>query len=255
MKKIDLIIPGSGSIQIKGEGEESSLTYLDDDIQKDIYNSSSKFRPIHITELNNRLVHRDWNIVGRKFLSEDEENFLLSIKNNLDNYIPFRPEKTINITNSNVSEDDIKNVELEFNDILKNMNVTELYLYNSSEKVIDLLDKSISIDIISPGDNTYTDSISLSSYINDLLINSSNATKVLLTIDIKYTIGSDIYSYNTKFNIISVEEDKLVGEEIIKSNKDISIEYINNELRVYSINDNINECIISYCNLMINYGK
>lgn len=257
MKKIDLITQNNGSIQIKGEGESSTLTYSDNGIQKDIYNNSSKFRPIHITELNNRLRYRDWNVVGRKFLSEEngEINFLLSTENYLESYIPYKPMKVINITGNNVIDEDINAIELEFNDILKNMNVTELYLYNSSGKVIDLLDKSISIDIITPGDNTYTDSINLSSYISNLLVSSSKTTEILLTVDVKYTIGSDIYSYNTRFNISSVVNNELNKEDIVKVNKDISIEYINNELRVYPINEDINECIISYCNLIISYGK
>lgn len=257
MKRIDLIISGNGSIQIKGEGGDSILTYLDNEIQKDVYNNSSNFRAVRITELNNRLAYRDWNIVGRKFLSEEggEENFLLSTENYLESYIPFKPSKVINITNSNISEEDIESVELEFNDILKNMNVTELYLYNSSGKVIDLLDKSMSIDIITPGDNTYTDSINLSSYINSLLVSLSKTTEMLLTVDVKYTIESDIYSYNTKFNIALTIDNELKIEDVVKSNKDVSIEYTNNELRVYPINENVDECIISYCNLMINYGK
>lgn len=252
-------------ISIVNNEIKSNLMYNDPvKGQIDITGEDSKYRPIHISELANKLKDRDWNIAKRLYISsiteEDGRDILrLKIKEGTDSIDVINTEdENTGILFCNPEEipvNEINDFKEEFKDILDNMKENEIYLYSSSKKVIDVLNNTMTLDIIKYNSDTYTNTINLKE-----LINYSSFLKVSGKIDlsVQYVKNGKIINYDTTFegfkysgnsSSLTLESNNFI-EEI---GNDIVIEYVDNIIRIIPILNDISECIISNCT--VTYGN
>lgn len=129
----------------------------------------------------------------------------------------------------------------------------EIYLYNTSKKEFDLLgNDSNSINLINFDSDIYTNLVDIKSIINRLVLSKDTSAKVDLSI--QYSIGSDIYNFDTTFSGFSINNKVIKFNNFIQNvNDSIMIEITNGVIRLFPINESIKECIISNC--VVTYGN
>lgn len=291
MKKIELITTESEDIsisQVISQGSEKEYYLVGNN--KALVCNDSNYRMARLSELSNKLKLRDWNVTNRRFAFEDQSEGNLQIC--IDNY----PSGSgiVNEINEDTKRIVIDKYELsdkeksEFNNYLEylknnkneylkeiynlysSMNSSEIYLYSTSKNVVDILNDSITIDIIPYNSDIYTNTVDLTS-----LINYSISPEVSTKIDlgIQYSKNETRYEEDPETKeLVVINEEKLYskettfagpsfnqsGELVLKDyieqvNSDVMIECIDNIIRVVSKSTNIDECIISNCT--VTYGK
>lgn len=251
--KFDIISDfGEGNLRIKNEGENSSLIQVVDEVEKPIINNDTIHRSVRLSELWSVLKDRDWNIVDRKTVDLDKEDYFVITSPGDRNLIPTEGGKKIRVVSEEIPENDILDFEKEYEEILKTMNKEVLFLSRSIEKSIDLMNKTITINLITPYSSIYTNFIDLTPYLGKILSVSQGNVNGIMYLDIKYTKEEEVFSYNTKLSIL---EDNKILDVLNNSNFDISIEIIDNRLQINPKNNNIEECIINSCSIVISYGK
>lgn len=139
----------------------------------------------------------------------------------------------------------------------KENSITEDTLYNIIQRNINKISGG-SVDIICYGSGTYTNIVNLNHYleINNNTVDLSQ--KIIVKLGVSYTkknlgivnryykeISFTPFIFIYDGNFIKAKSDNFIRE----INNDIIIEYINGCVRVFSTNENITECIISFCNL------
>lgn len=136
---------------------------------------------------------------------------------------------------------------------IENMATTgEIYLYNSSKKVIDILEGNDLINLVEYNSDIYTNTIDLSTILNERVCN--NETSVKVDLSVQYSKNSTIYNQDITFEGFSIKDDKLVSQNFSqKINNEVVVEYLNGIVRVIPITSDILECIISNCTVI--YGK
>lgn len=244
----------------------------------------SPFRPIHCSELYNKLKKRSWNKVdGCRFIittpegeklyyrayDSDSSDSLAQSEGPIDTL----STKVIgesgelsqigsNFTFEIVGEDyaDSKEISNTYKELFGDMatKIDEINIYNAATRTINITDEIYCIDLISYGSDVYTDTVSLVPFI-------SNSSKSNITcsadITIQYSKSGNIYNHDTTLLAFSFEKegnnevsDKLSMDNYIEDiNGDVRLEYINGTIRVFPNNENITECILSSCS--IRYGK
>lgn len=259
-----------GRISIIDNGEQSNLAYIKEGKVTNITGESSRFRPTLMSELSNKLSARDWNITERKFIFTGEGDFSgeLALKISqpsdpidiIDTALVESGNRVIAMiisdSNKRVGEEAKKSFEEEYSNILSNMDMKEIYLYNSSKNIVDILTNSVILDIIQYNSDVYTNTLSLSQFIEKAAY-SGISGKVEL--GVQYSMKNGIVkSYSTTFegfkytnsgNSLKLNMDNFV-EEI---NSEVTIEYISGTIRLIPTSSNVNECIISNCQLT--YGN
>lgn len=294
MKKIELITTTSDNISISQvTGQEDEKEYYLTGNNRALVCNDSNYRMTRISELSNKLKLRDWNVTNRRFVIPGEDGSEGNLRVCIDDYS--KGSGIINEVDENTKSIEIDKYELtekeksQFNsylDYLKNnknnylkeiynlynsMNNNEIYLYSTSKNVVDILNNSITIDVIPFNSDIYTNTVDLTE-----LMNYSVSPGVSTKID----LGIQYSKYETRY--VEDPEDKekliLVGNEKLYSKKttfsgprynkqgeliskdyieeigsDIVIECVNNIIRVVSKSTDIDECIISNCT--ITYGK
>lgn len=294
MKKIELITTTSDNISISQvTGQEDEKEYYLTGNNRALVCNDSNYRITRISELSNKLKLRDWNVTNRRFVIPGEDGSEGNLRVCIDDYS--KGSGIINEVDENTKSIEIDKYELtekeksQFNsylDYLKNnknnylkeiynlynsMNNNEIYLYSTSKNVVDILNNSITIDVIPFNSDIYTNTVDLTE-----LMNYSVSPGVSTKID----LGIQYSKYETRY--VEDPEDKekliLVGNEKLYSKKttfsgprynkqgeliskdyieeigsDIVIECVNNIIRVVSKSTDIDECIISNCT--ITYGK
>ena len=151
------------------------------------------------------------------------------------------------------------------------MNNNEIYLYSTSKNVVDILNNSITIDVIPFNSDIYTNTVDLTELMN-YSVSPGVSTKIDLGIQYSKYETRYVEDPEDKEKLILVGNEKLYSKETTLSgpryNKqgeliskdyieeigsDIVIECVNNIIRVVSKSTDIDECIISNCT--ITYGK
>lgn len=128
----------------------------------------------------------------------------------------------------------------------------EIYLYNSSKKVIDILEGSDLINLIEYNSDIYTNTVDISAVLSKRVCNNDTSVKVDLSV--QYSKNSVIYNQDITFEGFSIEEDKLISQNFSQEiNNEVIVEYLNGIVRVIPISQDIIECIISNCTVI--YGK
>lgn len=134
----------------------------------------------------------------------------------------------------------------------------EIYLYNTSEKIIDIPSKRVYIDLIKYGDDIYTDSLDIRDKFSNL---ASPGLKGILEVEVSYVkTGQDkIFTHNTIFPaFVYPKDENLAGNleiperlELIGGN-DLSLEYFGGLLRLIRHSTDLREYVITKCTL--SYG-
>lgn len=294
MKKIELITTTSDNISISQvTGQEDEKEYYLTGNNRALVCNDSNYRMTRISELSNKLKLRDWNVTNRRFVIPGEDGSEGNLRVCIDDYS--KGSGIINEVDENTKSIEIDKYELtekeksQFNsylDYLKNnknnylkeiynlynsMNNNEIYLYSTSKNVVDILNNSITIDVIPFNSDIYTNTVDLTELMN-YSVSPGVSTKIDLGIQYSKYETRYVEDPEDKEKLILVGNEKLYSKETIFSgpryNKqgeliskdyieeigsDIVIECVNNIIRVVSKSTDIDECIISNCT--ITYGK
>lgn len=294
MKKIELITTTSDNISISQvtDREDEKEYYLTGNNRALVCNNSN-YRMTRISELSNKLKLRDWNVTNRRFVIPGEDGSEGNLRVCIDDYS--KGSGIINEVDENTKSIEIDKYELtekeksQFNsylDYLKNnknnylkeiynlynsMNNNEIYLYSTSKNVVDILNNSITIDVIPFNSDIYTNTVDLIELMN-YSVSPGVSTKIDLGIqyskyETRYVedpedkeklilVGNEkLYSKETTFSGPRYnKQGELISKDYIEEiGSDIVIECVNNIIRVVSKSTDIDECIISNCT--ITYGK
>lgn len=294
MKKIELITTTSDNISISQvTGQEDEKEYYLTGNNRALVCNDSNYRLTRISELSNKLKLRDWNVTNRRFVIPGEDGSEGNLRVCIDDYS--KGSGIINEVDENTKSIEIDKYELtekeksQFNsylDYLKNnknnylkeiynlynsMNNNEIYLYSTSKNVVDILNNSITIDVIPFNSDIYTNTVDLTELMN-YSVSPGVSTKIDLGIqyskyETRYVedpedkeklilVGNEkLYSKETTFSGPRYnKQGELISKDYIKEiGSDIVIECVNNIIRVVSKSTDIDECIISNCT--ITYGK
>lgn len=213
------------------------------------------FRPIHSSELNNKLIKRDWNITERKYI-RSEKLILKTQPSTGDIDTVIGSTTGISVCNlEGISEENIEAFREEFESILSTMTKNEIYFYNSIKSVVDILNGTLILSIIDYESDSYTNTVNLKPLINSYPYES---VKGKVDLSIQYSKSGKIYSKDITFEAFRYEygENGLeaVSTDIIEElGVDVVVEYYDNLIRVLPKSKDINECIISNCT--ITYGN
>ena len=252
--KLDISSEGISDVYVAGDIiVESTSGGL---IRYDNYNSP--YRPITTSELFNKLGSRGWNIADRKYIDGDRR-LKRSVASSDDKmletgYYTVSPGKEI----TDSIKSDLESYKVEHSDIIqmfKNMKESKtVYLYNSSELVFDILNDSVTMDLVGP--DQYTSTLSLENLFKRASVGGISAK---VDLSIKYSKANQIYSHNMVFEAFKFpntpeEIVRYTGNNFIKLIDDeVSVEYIDNILRVVPNDSDIDECVISNCT--VTYGN
>lgn len=294
MKKIELITTTSDNISISQvTGQEDEKEYYLTGNNRALVCNDSNYRMTRISELSNKLKLRDWNVTNRRFVIPGEDGSEGNLRVCIDDCS--KGSGIINEVDENTKSIEIDKYELtekeksQFNsylDYLKNnknnylkeiynlynsMNNNEIYLYSTSKNVVDILNNSITIDVIPFNSDIYTNTVDLTELMN-YSVSPGVSTKIDLGIqyskyETRYVedpedkeklilVGNEkLYSKETTFSGPRYnKQGELISKDYIEEiGSDIVIECVNNIIRVVSKSTDIDECIISNCT--ITYGK
>lgn len=294
MKKIELITTTSDNISISQvTSQEDEKEYYLTGNNRALVCNDSNYRMTRISELSNKLKLRDWNVTNRRFVIPGEDGSEGNLRVCIDDYS--KGSGIINEVDENTKSIEIDKYELtekeksQFNsylDYLKNnknnylkeiynlynsMNNNEIYLYSTSKNVVDILNNSITIDVIPFNSDIYTNTVDLTELMN-YSVSPGVSTKIDLGIqyskyETRYVedpedkeklilVGNEkLYSKETTFSGSRYnKQGELISKDYIEEiGSDIVIECVNNIIRVVSKSTDIDECIISNCT--ITYGK
>ena len=261
--------------------ESSILAYKKDGDTIGLTEGSSRFRPIHCSELTERLKERGYNLMGTKFIrridssslsselcydlssSQSQIPVIMTQFDNLtgnfksDNGTFLRPLLEFSCCGSDFPMSEIQNeYNLIFDD--SNMNTrNEVSFYSSSMSSINLIDDITEIDLIKHNSDSYTNILNISELI---YYNAKPGLTGLLDMTVEYSKAGRIYVKDLSFQAfkyIPTEDSNIpmldISNYITEINNDVQVEYINNTIRVNSMSSDIDECIISRC--MVTYGN
>lgn len=265
---------------IVDSNESSILAYKKNGDTIGLTEGSSHFRPIHCSELTERLKERGYNLMGTKFIRRESTGSLSSdlcydlspsqsqipvittqynnLKGNykdLENSL--RPLLSFSCCGSDLPIEEIQNeYKLIFDD--SNMNTrNEISFYSSSLSSVNLIEDITELELIKYNSDSYTNILDISELI---YYNTKPGITGLLDITIEYSKAGQIYVKDISFpafKYLPVEDSDIsslsIDNYITEINNDVQVEYLNNTIRVNSLNSNIDECIISRCT--ITYGN
>lgn len=292
MKKLELVTKDSDNIQIDGITSENVHDHYLTGGRAALLCNDSTIRLSRISELAKRLEWRDWNITGRRFtypmgnswttgtlyyseFGTDGNSNLVSTTNQGVKLIhPQSTEENRTALQDAISKLDNFDDNGKIKEIYDSMNSSEIYLYNVTKNTVDILNNSITIDVIPYNSDVYTNIIDLgrlteystsheiSTRIDIGIQYSKNVPEEVLSdsgevIRIEYV--EKLYSKESTFSGFKYILDndgklKLVNNRYVENvGTDIVIEYINNVIRVIPKSTDVDECIISNCT--ITYGK
>ena len=264
------------------DSEESSiLAYKQDGDTIGITEGSSRFRPIHCSELNVRLKERGYNLMGTKFIrrvnsgslssdlcydlssSQNQIPVISTVYNDLtgeykdSNGITRRPLLDFSCCGSDFPTTEIQDeYNLIFDD--SNMNTrNEISFYSSSMSSINLIDDIVELELIKHDSDSYTNILNISEIV---YYNAKPGLTGLLDLTVEYSKGGQIYVKDISFQAfryVPVVDSDIPSLEInnymTEINNDVQVEYLNNTIRVNSMSSEIDECIISRCTMT--YGN
>lgn len=146
--------------------------------------------------------------------------------------------------------------QIESNERKRN-SITEDTLYNIIQRNITKISGG-SVDIICHGSGVYTNIVNLNHYLEINKDKVDTRQKIIAKLGINYTkknqeVVDRFYKEISFVPFIFVYDGvftKATSDNFIREvNNDVVIEYINGCIRLFSINNDIIECVISFCNL------
>ena len=217
------------------------------------YENNDFLRPIRFSEVDGYLKRRRENILS--FLTKRDDNYFYQTGyDNQGNLLPLGTDGLdIQLTGVNpnysgsLTLDDIKK---EYQDLFGNLSEIEPYkAYNID---IDLLSGMAIFDLISRGDTTYTNSVSINEF-TSILIKPSIVGK--LDLDISWTKNGEEYTKGLSFTAFYYNSNNnlILPDIIFDLTEDIRLEYLSGILTAIPINSLVDECIVNNC--IITYGK
>jgi hypothetical protein len=252
---------------INGDGEASVISYKTEDDIIVLSEGSSRFRPIHCSELDVKLKKRGYNLVGTRFIRRDESGSLTSELW----YDTTKPDASIpGVDTVSIVQDENSQIRTlpgmirvsgsdypsaliqeEYNSIFGQMNtINEIQFYSSSMSTVNLIENLVELDLIRPDSDTYTSVLNL----NELTYyNAKPGISCVLDITIQYSKGVNIYSrdltipafhYNRADDNTPILD---VTNYLTEINGDVQVEYIDKTLRVEPLHSEVDECIIYRC--------
>lgn len=275
-------------------GENNLLKIIRDDVRDSLHIEGDSlvnggifvgegidFRPVHCTELREKLKDKGWLNEGFKIYYENriidqvtnEETIIRTYKYKL-------PSHTINYTISDNYIDDglpvitpstestgspdimITRSELEqisngvtniFGEIFGDQKgERELKINRSTKNQTDIVESSKSIIAIdSSSTSIYTSTLDLNDLLNHAIIPGLTA-KVDVTF--MYSTNSFIGGGDLTFPAFRINDDnELMKENTVFDKGKVIIEYINGIIRIFPASDDVNECILS--DVVITYGN
>lgn len=253
-------LENESSVFIQSLQEYSSLNYVEDN-QTYVIKEGTRFRPVHLSELEAKLRQREFN----------QYPFKVVDSNGLVYLYPYDPDEIItdeSIQEKGVlvvdTEEGVKEMEAALSSYKSeieyyiNMKGNNYNFFNTSTKEIDILNGATTIDVLRVGSDSYTNIISLSN-LKNLFINSGVEAKVDLGIQYTRVINSTpkVYNHHMVFQAFEYENGvgviETISNDFIQQVDDkVQIEYIDDTIKVYSISDDILECVINNCT--VTYG-
>lgn len=259
-----------GSISINGdnlinvsEGDSEEITIDDLSIISEVSGDDSDRRPLHCSELFNKLKSRNWNNIGIKFIStrKDDNNAVKMSYSSSDRVandgIPYIDTTNLNFgIKTGLSEVDIEEGISEVNDLYKKLykdmnGIDETRLFRSGKNPIDILNGTTVINLINCDSDIYTNCVNLVELIRHA---SSKQLSAKVDLSIQYSKNNKVYTRDLVFKAFDNSNDKVnIYDFINEIERDVIIEYINGVVKVLPMSDNIDEFIISNCT--VTYGN
>lgn len=236
--------------------DSSALNYKETNSSGNTYwkrlEEKSRFRPLHISELDKKLKDRGYNL---GLVSQYTGTGLTM---SLD---PIIPEKSINITMDDSKEfaEEVLKYYIENypedEQRLLQPDQKELDLFDSSTQVIDIMSGIQTLELINLNSDSYTNIVSL---IPLKRYNMEEGVSAKVNVGVQYTINSNIKYYSTTFTAFDYEEVEgklsLESDNWIESiNDEVQVEYINGILKALPLSNDVSECIISNCTVSYGY--
>lgn len=253
MKKLDFITPENRTEKMKLFIDNNTLAYYDESGEKHkLLDLKSNDRPVYISELYERLKNRHFNITERKVVNDDR--------------LYLHPDTTVTGTSdfnkqTYTSSDSSKSLLLHdiligpsevtafTNEYMKTISTSSFY--SSSKITVDILESSITVDLINK--NTYTNTISLQT-IEKKTAKPGISGKIDLTV--KYTKNYRIFGQDLTFEAFKYNDSEINPEssklDFVSTLGDVRVEYTNGVIRVIPESTDVDECIISNC--ILTYG-
>lgn len=214
-----LYIDSGNNLAVKGEGP--------------IFCTNSPYRPLLASEFQGILSDRKFHLTERTKVSE--EGVLSREYFDGDGSVEFKREDL-------TGTDALNTLTLE---ALK----VQTTMYSSSEITFDLINYTVSLDLIDWDE--YTNTVSLVKIANFF---QKPGIEAKVDLSIKYNIDGVISAQDISFKGFEYNDDsELQREDFITTLEDVQLEYINGEVRLVPVNDNISECVISNC--LVSYGN
>lgn len=259
-KEILESVNSNSDISIVPLREFSALNYKDGGGNWKRVTEGSRFRPIHLSELEQRLKKRGYNIGYRSFVDDKGG---LRIDLNLESEYLSKPSTSSSpASTDNTLENALRIVEdfkevSKYKEVLDNMDEREISLFDTSSQVVDIMSGVRTIDLINSNSDSYTNIISL---VPLKRYNITEGVSCKVNLGIQYTSDGEIKYYSTIFSAFDyIEKD---GNLVLESdnwmenvNDEVQIECINGILKALPISNNVTECIISNCTISYGYLK
>lgn len=134
-------------------------------------------------------------------------------------------------------------VEKAYNQMNKN---ETKYIYSSSKYSVDIINGSVSINLVPS--STYTDTVNISNIIQKC---GNPSLSAMVDVTVKYSKEGKMYVYNHIFSALGMDKEVRDFETSIRN--DVILEYISGTIKASPINSKVDECIIESC--MVTYGN
>lgn len=275
MKRLSIVTDSNvDSEKLKINVADKKIYYGDSSEATVLIEGSLRYRPLHCSELSNRLAKRNWNKSETLFISNEDDPILMYRKytNNENKPVGEIDEIDTRELDPNLSFPLCGDLDPEVKTLIDDMYAEKfdssgisseegICFSESTRDPMDTSECQESINIIK-GFDSYTSSLSLC----ELMEYSSNpGTTARVDLSIRYSkINSDgmsanVYNYFTTFEAFRYDSERnLISENMIESIKSgttelIRIEYFGGIIRLFPVSDMISEYIINDCTII--YGK
>ena len=266
----------SDKLRIVGPGESSELLRtIDNGEESYIVNgvtivsekTSSPYRPLHCSELAEKIVERNYHKGDTKFIVKSGDDDLLYSRI----YEKVKPTGIIDLIDtqnlqtdyaisctqvsvSSVMEDKVKRL---YEKLFGAMKEQEVSFYSLPKKVININDGSVLVDLVHIGSTEYTDTVSLGEVLKFPVAPVESGR---VDVGIQYSKDRNIYCVEKSYAAFKYQDaddgsygSMQVNNIIDKINDDVQIEIIDGDIKVSPLNNDVNECIINNCTVI--YGR
>ena len=259
-----------GDLHIIDNGENSYLVNGDTIVTE---RTKSPDRSLHCSELDKKLKLRQWHKFDTKFIGGDgllysrvyskvKPNNVIDLidttpVNDFEDYAYLCCDSSISIPDTTEDEDELslEKIDKLYEKIFGAMKEKEISFYSVPNRVVNILDGSIALDLIRYDSSEYTDTVSLGEVLR-LPLAPVEFGRVDLGIQYSKSgnNSSQVYNCDTNFTAFSYVDGVLTVNDLIgEVNDEVGYELLNGVIKVTPLTNEINERIISYCT--ITYGR